>query len=81
MVVCGDEGDGTRLSFGSESCGARDRAAFARRGRSVGASETRAASQPAQARSLAELKYHVHRITDVFLACESVGEWKDYSST
>jgi len=46
VVVCDGEGDGTRLSFGSESCGARDRAAFAsarrEEGAREGASETRA---------------------------------------
>jgi hypothetical protein len=64
----------TRLSFGSLKVAARDRAAFARRKEREGASETRAPRRNESERSLAKIKYHVHRSTDVYLACESACE-------
>lgn len=72
---------GTRLSFGSVKVAARDRAAFARRGSSEGASETRAPRRNERRRSLAELEYHVHRSTDAYLACESVYVYESTRTT
>jgi hypothetical protein len=67
---------GTRLSFGSLKVAARDRAAFARRGSSEGASETRAPRRNEGVRSLAAMEYHVQSSTDVYLACESIYDLK-----
>ena len=75
VVVCGDEGDGDEADelWFSESCGARP-CGVCKEGRSEGASETRAPRRNEGDRSLAEMKYHVHRSTDVYLACESACE-------